>query len=71
VPTWAAVDVRPADIVIRLADCRPEEPRERSGMKQYGTYEVLAVRGDLLRLGGVGGWWPARYFDVMLAEPCA
>jgi hypothetical protein len=65
------VDIRPDDIVIRLADCPPEKPRERSGMKQYGTYEVLAVRGDLLRLGGVGGWWPARCFDVMLAEPCA
>jgi hypothetical protein len=29
------------------------------------------VQGDLLRLGGVGGWWPAKCFDVVLTEPFA
>jgi hypothetical protein len=65
------VNFQPDDIVIRLADCPPEQPRERSGMRQYASYRVTAVRGDMLRLVGVGGWWSAKCFDVVPEDPCA
>jgi hypothetical protein len=67
------MDVCPGDIVIRMAPVPPERKRERSGLVQYGTYEVAAVAavGEVIRVSGVNGWHLLASFEVVHHEPCA